>query len=332
MKNEQTFEIETAGSIMKEEFVSVNEDVTIEEAIVILRENVKIKQNIYYMYIVDDFHELVGVLTIRELLAADGEENIADVMIKNIIAIPVNEDQEEVASVFRDTDLVSMPVVDEEDQIIGVIHVEDILDVMQLEATEDFHKMASMGTTPADFSEMGLMNASVGLLYRKRIVWLVVLVFMNIFSGAGIAHYEHIIEANVALVFFLPLLIDSGGNAGSQSATLVIRAMTIGDVKIKDWFKMFTKEISVAALMGFTMAAAVSIMGVIRGGLDIAVVVALTMVLIVMIGSLIGMSLPFVFDKLKLDPATASGPLITSIADIVGVLIYFGVASWYLGL
>ncbi len=332
MKNEQTFEIETAGSIMKEEFVSVNEDVTIEEAIVILRENVKIKQNIYYMYIVDDFHELVGVLTIRELLAADGEENIADVMIKDIIAIPVNEDQEEVASVFRDTDLVSMPVVDEEDQIIGVIHVEDILDVMQLEATEDFHKMASMGTTPADFSEMGLMNASVGLLYRKRIVWLVVLVFMNIFSGAGIAHYEHIIEANVALVFFLPLLIDSGGNAGSQSATLVIRAMTIGDVKIKDWFKMFTKEISVAALMGFTMAAAVSIMGVIRGGLDIAVVVALTMVLIVMIGSLIGMSLPFVFDKLKLDPATASGPLITSIADIVGVLIYFGVASWYLGL
>ena len=331
MKSEKTFEIETAGSIMKKEFVSVNEDVTIEEAIVILRENVKIKQNIYYMYIVDDFHELVGVLTIRELLAADGEENIADVMINNIIAIPVNEDQEEVASVFRDTDLVSMPVVDEEDQIIGVIHVEDILDVMQLEATEDFHKMASMGTTPADFSEMGLMNASVGLLYRKRIVWLVVLVFMNIFSGAGIAHYEHIIEANVALVFFLPLLIDSGGNAGSQSATLVIRAMTIGDVKIKDWFKMFTKEISVAALMGFTMAAAVSIMGVIRGGLDIAVVVALTMVLIVMIGSLIGMSLPFVFDKLKLDPATASGPLITSIADIVGVLIYFGVASWYLG-
>lgn len=332
MSQEKAFEIETAGSIMKEEFVSVNDNVTIEEAIAILRENVKIKNNIYYMYIVNKFNKLTGVLTIRELLAANGEEKIADVMIKDVIAIPVDEDQEEVASVFRDTDLVSMPVANEAEEIIGVIHVEDILDVMQLEATEDFHKMASMGTTPADFSSMGLMNASVGLLYRKRIVWLVVLVFMNIFSGAGIAYYEHIIEANVALVFFLPLLIDSGGNAGSQSATLVIRAMTIGDVKIKDWFKMFTKEISVAALMGLTMAAAVSIMGVIRGGLDIAVVVALTMVLIVMIGSLIGMSLPFVFDKLKLDPATASGPLITSIADIVGVLIYFGVASWYLGL
>src|SRR5699024_7978984 len=192
--------------------------------------------------------------------------------------------------------------------------------------------MASMGTTPADFAEMGLMNASIGQLYRKRIVWLVVLVFMNVFSGVGISYFEDIIASSVALVFFLRLLIDRSGYADSQSATLVIRAMTIGDVKIKDWFKMFTKEISVSALMGFTMAAAVSVMGVIRGGLDIAVVVALTMTIIVIIGSLIGMSLPFVFDKLKLDPATASGPLITSIADIVGVLIYFSIASWYLSL
>ncbi|HLR59450.1 MAG TPA: magnesium transporter, partial [Pseudogracilibacillus sp.] len=264
--------------------------------------------------------------------AADSDEKIADVMIKDIITIPLNEDQEDVARVFRDTDLVSMPVVNEAGEIIGVIHVEDILDVMQLEATEDFHKMASVGADSPEYGAIGLMDASVGLLYRKRIVWLVVLVFMNVFSGAGIAHFEDIIEANVALVFFLPLLIDSGGNAGSQSATLVIRAMTIGDVKIKDWFKMFTKELSVAALMGFTMAAAVSIMGLIRGGFDIAIVVALTMAIIVIIGSLIGMSLPFIFDKLKLDPATASGPLITSIADIVGVIIYFGLASWYLGL
>src|SRR5699024_3800937 len=332
MINKQEFKIETAGSLMKDEYVSVTKDVTIEEAVSILRENVKDKHNIYYMYIVNQFNQLIGVLTIRELLAADGEEKIADVMVKDIVTIPVDEDQEEVASVFRDTDLVSMPVTNEDKQILGVIHVEDILDVMQLEATEDFHKMASMGTTPADFSEMGLMDASVNLLYRKRIVWLVVLVFMNVFSGAGIAYFEDIIETNVALVFFLPLLIDSGGNVSSQSATLVIRAMTIGDVKIKDWFKMFTKGLSVAALMGVTMAAAVSVMGVARGGFDVAVVVALTMIVIVIVGSLIGMSLPFVFDKLKLDPATPSGPLITSIADIVGVLIYFGLASWYLGL
>src|SRR5699024_316159 len=278
MNVNQKFEIETSGSLMKKEFVSVTQNVTIEEAIVKLREQVKIQNNVYYMYIVNDFNKLIGVLTIRELLAADSDEKIADVMIKDIITIPLNEDQEDVARVFRDTDLVSMPVVNEAGEIIGVIHVEDILDVMQLEATEDFHKMASVGADSPEYAAIGLMDASVALLYRKRIVWLVVLVFMNVFSGAGIAHFEDIIEANVALVFFLPLLIDSGGNAGSQSATLVIRAMTIGDVKIKDWFKMFTKELSVAALMGFTMAAAVSIMGLIRGGFDIAVVVALTMI------------------------------------------------------
>lgn len=332
MNRNKNFEIETSGSLMRTEYVSVTKNLTIEEAIVILRKNVKIKNNIHYMYVVDEYDTLVGVLTIRELLAADSEEKIKNVMVEKVIGIPVQEDQEDVARIFRDTDLVSMPVINDAGQIIGVIHVEDILDVMQLEATEDFHKMASVGTDSPEYAAIGLMDASVSLLYRKRIVWLVVLVFMNVFSGAGIAYFEDIIETNVALVFFLPLLIDSGGNAGSQSATLVIRAMTIGDVKIKDWFKMFTKELSVAALMGVTMAAAVSVMGVVRGGFDVAVVVALTMIVIVIVGSLIGMSLPFVFDKLKLDPATASGPLITSIADIVGVLIYFGLASWYLGL
>lgn len=330
--NKNKFEFETTGSIMKKEYVAVNKDATVEEAIIKLRENVKDKNNIHYMYVVDEFNTLVGVLTIRELLAAGGSQKIVDVMIKKIISLPSDQDQEKAAKIFRDTDLVSMPVVNTQHQIIGVIHVEDILDVMQLEATEDIHKMASVGTTQPGLAAGGLMDAPVSLLYRKRIVWLVVLVFMNVFSGAGIAHFEDVIEANIALVFFLPLLVDSGGNAGAQSATLVIRAMAIGDVKIKDWFKMFTKEVSVAALMGFTMAAAVSVVGLIRGGLDIAVVVSLTMAIIVVIGSLIGMSLPFIFNKLKLDPATASGPLITSIADIVGVLIYFGIAAWYLGL
>src|SRR5699024_7520984 len=141
-----------------------------------------------------------------------------------------------------------------------------------------------------------------------------------------------VIEANIALVFFLPLLVDSGGNAGSQSATLVIRAMSIGDVKIKDWFKMFTKEIVVSAAIGFTMALAVSTIGFVRGGVDIAIVVSSTMALIVIVGSVMGMSLPFIFRKLNFDPATASGPLITSICDITGVLIYFGIAAAYLGM
>lgn len=322
---------ETTGSLMNSAYLTIEKSTTVEEAITYLRENVKDKKNIYYLYIVDALYRPIGVLSIRELLGAAGNQLVSDVMIRNLVSLTTGIDQEEAAKVFRDKDLVSIPVVDEEEKIIGVVHVEDILDVMELEATEDIHKMASVGTS-SPVLDGGLMDASIGLLYRKRIVWLVILVFMNVFSGAGIAHYEDVIEANIALVFFLPLLVDSGGNAGAQSSTLVIRAMAIGDVKIRNWFKMFTKEVVVSMAMGFTMALAVSTVGLIRGGLDIAIVVSLTMAVIVVVGSVIGMSLPFIFRKLNLDPATASAPLITSICDIVGVLVYFGIAAWFLSL
>src|SRR5690625_86477 len=326
--NKKIFKEETTGSLMKNEFIAIKQSSTIERAIKYVRENVRDKKNIHYVYVVDQNDKLTGVLSIRELLGAKGEQPISAIMIKDVFSFPTNLDQEEAAKVFLDTDLVSIPVINAVEQLVGVIHVEDILDVMQQEATEDFHKMAPV-TKDLDG---GLMGATVGLLYRKRIVWLVALVFMNVFSGAGIAHFEDVIEANIALVFFLPLLVDSGGNAGSQSATLVIRALATGDVKIKDWFKMFSKEIFVSVMMGVTMALAVSVVGLWRGGIDIAIVVALTMTIIVVVGSLIGMSLPFIFRKLKLDPATASAPLITSICDIAGVLIYFGIAAWLLNI
>lgn len=328
MDKKGMYKKETTGSLMKKEFIAVKSSSTVEEAVLYIRENAKNKKNIHYVYIINQNDELIGVLSIRELLSADGISPITDVMISNITSFHTDIDQELAAKVFRDTDLVSIPVVNQHKQLIGVIHVEDILDVMQQEATEDFHKMAPVSKD----LEGGLMDATIGMLYRKRIVWLVLLVFMNVFSGAGIAHFEDVIAANIALVFFLPLLVDSGGNAGSQSATLVIRAMATGDIRIRDWFKMFSKELSVSVAMGFTMALAVSTVGFMRGGIDIAIVVALTMAIIVVVGSLIGMSLPFIFKKLKLDPATASAPLITTICDIVGVLIYFGLAAWFLNL
>lgn len=327
IKKNGTYKAETAGSLMVKDYITVENDVAVKTAIEHLRETVGSMKNIYYVYIIDKKKRVVGVLSIRELLSADDELNIDDVMIPNVVSLPKNCDQEDAAQIFQDEDLVSIPVVNDAEEIIGVVHVEDILDVMEFEATEDIHKMGSVVSTTRDEYEGGLLEASVSFLYRKRIVWLIVLVFVNVFSGAGIAHFEDVIAANIALVFFLPLLIDSGGNAGSQSATLVIRAMATGDVQIRDWFKMITKELAVSALIGFTMALAVSFVGVMRGGFDIAIVVALTMMLIVIVGSVIGISLPFVFQRFKLDPATASAPLITSIADISGVLIYFGIAS-----
>lgn len=322
------FKEETTGSLMKDEYVIVHDTVTIDAAIEYVRGHVKDKKNIHYVYFKNEEEQLTGVVSFRELLSFTGDTAAKEVMQKEIIAFDGNEDQEEAAEVFRDTDFVSIPVTNVAGRIIGVVQVEDILDVMMLEATEDFHKMASVSTKV----EGGLMDATMRMIYRRRIPWLVILVFVNIFSGAGIAYFEDVLTANIALVFFLPLLTDSGGNAGSQSATLIIRAMAVGDVKIKDWFKMFMKEFAVSIALGITMALAVSVVGIYRGGFEIAYVVSATMIIIVVVGSLIGMSLPFIFRKMKLDPATASTPLITSICDIAGVLIYFGMASWLLTL
>ncbi|WGV22329.1 MULTISPECIES: magnesium transporter [unclassified Pseudomonas] len=201
------------------------------------------------------------------------------------------------------------------------------LEAQRREATEDFHRGASITSHVGN-----LRDATLGLLYRKRVLWLVLLVFGNLFSGAGIAAFEETIAAHIALVFFLPLLVDSGGNAGAQSATLMVRGLATGEVVMRDWWRMLGRECGVALALGATMAVAVASLGVLRGGPQIAVIVASSMVVIVLVGSLIGMSLPFLLSRFKLDPATASGPLITSIADAAGVLVYFGIATQVLGI
>jgi magnesium transporter len=200
--------------------------------------------------------------------------------------------------------------------------VQQKTDTEHIKTADNMHKGSGV-----EDSNISIKNASIGVLYKKRVFWLVLLVFGNVFSGAGIAYFEEIITSYVALVFFLPLLIDSGGNAGSQSATLMVRALATGDVKPNDWGKMLGREVFVALGLGLSMAAAVYLLGLYRGGYEIAMVVGLSMIAIVLIGSLIGTILPFSLHKLNLDPASASAPMITSIADISGVLIYFAIAS-----
>ncbi|MBX6372698.1 MAG: magnesium transporter, partial [Acetobacteraceae bacterium] len=200
------------------------------------------------------------------------------------------------------------------------------MDVAEDEATTDFLKAG--GTASLGVS---LREATIGLLYRKRVLWLLALAFGNLLSGTGIAAFENVIAAHVSLVVFLPLLIGSGGNAGSQAATLMVRALATGEARASDWGRMLAGEAMVAALLGLTMAAAVSLLGLLRAGPEVALVVAATMVCVVLVGSLVGLSLPFLLSRLGLDPATASTPLITTIADLSGVLIYFGIASALLG-
>jgi magnesium transporter len=201
------------------------------------------------------------------------------------------------------------------------------MDVAEAEATEDILKGGSISDLGGSLRQIKLFT-----LYRKRIFWLLLLVFANIFTAAGIAIYEDTIAKYAVLVFFMPLLIGSAGNAGSQASTLMVRGLGTGDVKMSDWGRLFAREILVALGLGLTMALAVSVLGQARGGTDIAIIVALSMVAVVMLGSLLGLSLPFLLKRLNLDPATASAPLVATIADAAGILVYFAIATSVLGL
>jgi len=315
---------ESIGRLMTPDYVAVNPDMTIAEALNHIRQFGKDSETLNVVYVVDNNWKLVDDIRLREILLARPDQTIEELMDSRFIYLNVLDDQETAISVFHDYDRVALPVINTEGVLLGIVTFDDVMDIEEEEATEDFHKFGSI--QDLIFSPL---KAKIFLLYKKRIPWLVVLVFMNIFSGAAISAYEDIIQSVVSLVIFLPLLIGSGGNAGAQSATLMVRALATGDVVIKDWLRLTGKELLVSLLLGLTMALAVSLIASVRAP-EILVVVALSMVGTVLIGSILGLSLPFIFTIFNYDPATASAPLVTSLADISGVLIYFSLASWLL--
>jgi magnesium transporter len=315
----------TAGSVMTSDYATLSPELTTREAVDKLRLEAPDKETIYEAYIVDHERRVVGRISLRDLLVAPDQATVGAVMRRDVHVVRAEEDREVAAQAVGTYDLIAVPVIDGDDRLVGIITHDDAMDVQVQEATIDMHKVASVGE-----GIVSVRNAGIWLLYRMRFVWLVLLVFGNIFSGAGIAYFEDTIAAYVALVFFLPLLIDSGGNAGSQAATLMVRGLATGDVALRDWGAMIGREVLVAGLLGLSMALAVSVIGLWRGGPEIALVVSLSMILIVIVGSTIGMTLPFVLSRLKVDPATASAPLVTSIADAAGVLIYFAIATAFL--
>ncbi len=312
----------TAGAVMTSDYATLPPYLTVREAIESLRLAAPDKETIYYAYVVDEARRLAGVLSLRDLILAEPTAKIADIMDTNVIHARTEDSRAEVARLIAKYDLIALPIVNGGDALVGIVTQDDAMDVAEEEATKDFHKVGTVGELATS-----LKDASIGLLYRKRITWLVLLVFFNIFSGAGLALFEDTIVEHVALVFFLPLLIAGGGNAGAQASTLMVRALATGDVGLADWGQMLGRELLVAAALGLTMAAAVAGIGAVRGGPQIALIVAATMVLVVITGSIVGMSLPFLLSRFKLDPASASAPLITSIADVAGVVIYLGIAT-----
>lgn len=314
---------ESAGAIMSLDVAILPADITIQQAIEQLRQDTSNPDTLYEIYIVNDLKQLHGVISLRQIILAAPDAIIADVMHKEVIYAHVNEDQESVAKKLSYYDFIALPIVNDEMQLLGIVTYDDAMDVVSEETTEDFLKAGAVNAN----TKLSLKTAPILQLYQKRVFWLVFLVFGSLLSGFGIAHFEDIIATNLVLVFFLPLLVGSGGNAGSQSATLMVRALATGDVHFKDWFFLLGRESLVALFLGGTMAIAVSLLGYFRGDEMIALVLALSMLGIVMLGCLIGMSLPFILNRMKLDPASASAPLVTSICDASGVLVYLFIAS-----
>ncbi len=315
----------SAGSIMTSDYAVLYPELTAWDSVASLRAEAPEKETIDRAFVVDPGRRLMGTVKFQALVFAKPGTLVRELMEGLTHAVRADDSAEHAARQIARYDIPALPVVDGENRLVGIITHDDAMDVLQAEATEDFHKAGTIGKLPGN-----VRTASPWLLYRKRVVWLVLLVFGNIFSGAGIAYFEETIAAFVTLVFFLPLLIDSSGNAGSQAATLMIRALATGDVEARDWGRMLGREFLTALALGVTMAAAVSLIGFARGGPEIALVVSLAMMAVVVIGSVFGMSLPFLLSRLKMDPAAASTPLITSVADVLGIIIYFFIANAFL--
>ncbi len=318
----------TAGAIMSSEYATLKPDLTVKDAITMLRLEAPDTETIYIAYVLDDARKLLGVVSLKQLILAPEQQLISALMMKDVLFVDAQASQAEAAKLIARYDLLALPVTDSRGVMVGIVTHDDAMDVAREEATEDFLKAGAVNAT----SRISIKTAPIFQLYQKRIYWLIILVFGSLLSGFGIAHFEEIIAAHIVLVFFLPLLVGSGGNAGSQSSTLMVRALATGDVGLKDWFYLFGRESLVALCLGATMAAAVSLLGYYRGDAAVALVLALSMVAIVLLGCLIGMSLPFILNKLGLDPASASAPLVTSICDAAGVVVYLFIASNILSL
>ncbi len=321
----------SVGRLMTPDYVTIRPDMKVYEALEHVRKTGIDAETIDVLYVVDKDGRLLDDLPLRKLILADWDATIESLMDYKVISINATEDQEEAVKIFQKYDLVALPVTDSEGYLLGIVTVDDILDVLTEEQTEDFTKFIAIEAKPIGLEIIThLKEIPFRKLYRSRVVWLAALLIMDLFTGGIIQHFEETIAKYVVLVTFLPVLVDTAGNAGSQAATLVIRAMAVGTVQMRDWFLLVGRELLVAGALGLTMGLGISVMGIVRGGFQVALVVVIAMILNVIVGSIIGVVLPFLFSRFRVDPAAASVPLITTLADIVGTAIYLGLAYWML--
>ena len=322
---------DSAGSIMNTEYICLHESYTVEQAIAHIRKTGYDKETINTLYVTDNSRKLIGVVSIRNLLFAKDGDIIRDIMDSNsIVSVTTLDDKENVAHDFENYDLTELPVTDSEGRLVGIVTVDDAIDVLQEEATEDIEKMAAI--TPSD---RPYLKTPAHVIYMRRIPWLLLLMVSATFTGIIIANFENALGALPILTAFIPMLMDTGGNSGSQSSVTVIRGLSLDSIRFSDIFRVLLKEFGVSVLCGLTLAAAVFgkvflIDKLIMGKditLLIAVVISLTMLATVTIAKLVGCSLPLIAKKIGFDPAVMASPFITTIVDAVSLLIYFGFAT-----
>lgn len=326
---------DAAGGLMNSRFTRLRPEMDVDEAIRYLRAQAKSQvETIYYAYVIDTDQTLLGVVSFRDLFSASPEKKVRDIMQPDIVRIPENMDQEEVSRLFSKHDLLCIPVVDNFGHMKGIVTVDDMVDVVQEEATEDIQKLGGVEALDAPYLKISMLR-----MIRKRGGWLMILFVSEMFTASAMGYYEREIERAVVLALFIPLIISSGGNSGSQASTLIIRAMSLGEVKLRDWWRVFFRELGSGLALGLLLG----VIGLCRILMWpsreqlygphfqlIGLAVALSLVGIVLWGSLAGSMLPFVLRRAGFDPASASAPFVATLVDVTGLVIYFTVASFVL--
>ena len=315
---------ESIGRLMTPDYIRVRAEWTVEVALAHIRKFGSDSEVFNILYVTDEIGKLIDIVRLRRIIIAEPGTIIRNLLNYNFVSISAFEDRELAVELIQRYDISALPVVDSDGFLVGIVTVDDIMDVAEEETTEDIQKGVAVAPLEAKYS---LTRATD--LFRKRIVWLLVLIFVNLVSAGVIAHYEEValVKDFIALALFMPLVIASGGNCGAQSATLMVRAIATGDLELCDWFRAVGKEIVVGGLLGIVMALIAAGVGHLYGGnSQIALIVGLSMVSIVFVANAFGAFLPFALSRARIDPAAASTPLITSVMDVLGLIIYFGIA------
>lgn len=319
----------SAGSLMTIEYVDLKRDITVKDALQKIKRIGLEKETVYTCYVIDQNRKLEGIVSLRELVVSTDDTLISDLMTTDVIYVHTNDDQEEVAKVFKKYGFLALPVVDTEKRLVGIITFDDIMKVIEEESTEDIYKMAAI--VP---SEETYMSSSIFHLARNRITWLLFLMISATFTGYIIRNYEATLSSQVILASFIPMLMDTAGNAGSQASTLIIRGLSLGEVKIKDIFKIIFKEFRISLIVGLILSSInlIRILIVDKTSFSIALTVSLSLYLTIVFAKVFGGMLPIIASKLKLDPAIMASPIITTIVDAISLLFYFQLASLILGI